>query len=68
MEEEVQGIIKYKRGYIVKNNRNYYLTRYIINTGGVYADKIMNMAGIDFPFEITPRKGEYYVLDKRREI
>jgi glycerol-3-phosphate dehydrogenase len=41
------------------------LTRYIINSSGVYADKIMNMAGIDFPFEITPRKGEYYVLDKK---
>ncbi|MGB9858016.1 MAG: NAD(P)/FAD-dependent oxidoreductase [Dictyoglomaceae bacterium] len=65
LEEEVQGIIKRKRGYIVKTNKNSYLTRYIINAGGVYADEIMKMAGIDFPFEITPRKGEYYVLDKK---
>ncbi|MGB9809848.1 MAG: NAD(P)/FAD-dependent oxidoreductase, partial [Caldanaerobacter sp.] len=55
LEEEVQGIIKRKRGYIVKTNKNSYLTRYIINAGGVYADEIMKMAGIDFPFEITPR-------------
>lgn len=37
--------------------------RYVINAAGVYADKINDMAGGE-PFKITPRKGEYMILDK----
>ncbi len=36
---------------------------FIVNAAGVFADKISNMAG-DYSFTITPRKGEYMVMDK----
>ncbi|MBS4534448.1 NAD(P)/FAD-dependent oxidoreductase [Clostridium sp. D2Q-14] len=38
-------------------------TKYVINCAGVYADKINDMVSNDI-FSITPRRGEYYVLDK----
>ena len=37
--------------------------KYVINCAGVFADQIAKMIG-DTSFQITPRKGEYYLLDK----
>lgn len=39
-------------------------TRYVVNAGGRYSDEIARMVGQD-DFRIVPRKGEYYVFDKR---
>ena len=41
-------------------------SRYLINAAGLFADEISAMAGID-TFKITPRKGEEFILDKKRE-
>lgn len=41
-------------------------TKFIINAAGVYADKIAEMAGVK-TFEIKPRKGQEYLLDRRCE-
>ena len=41
-------------------------TRYIVNAAGLYADEISQMAGVG-GFEIIPRKGEEFLLDKKRE-
>ncbi|MDD6796446.1 MAG: NAD(P)/FAD-dependent oxidoreductase [Clostridiaceae bacterium] len=38
-------------------------TRFVVNAAGLYADKIHNMV-CEEKFEINPRKGEYFVLDK----
>ncbi len=35
----------------------------IINAAGVYSDKISQMVGLNY-FKITPRKGEYVLIDK----
>ncbi|MCQ2965817.1 MAG: NAD(P)/FAD-dependent oxidoreductase [Alphaproteobacteria bacterium] len=40
--------------------------KYIINAAGVYADKIAEMAGVK-TFEIKPRKGQEYLLDRSCE-
>lgn len=37
--------------------------RYIVNAAGVYSDQIAALAG-DESFKITPRRGEYILLDK----
>jgi glycerol-3-phosphate dehydrogenase len=39
---------------------------HVINAAGLYADAIARMLGIK-NFSITPRKGEEYLLDKKRE-
>ncbi len=38
---------------------------YIINAAGVFSDRIAQMVGIT-DFTITPRKGEYILLDKKQ--
>ncbi|MBI4651366.1 FAD-dependent oxidoreductase [Candidatus Desantisbacteria bacterium] len=42
-----------------------YTTKYIINAAGLFADDISGMAGI-FDFKIHPRKGEEFLLDKKK--
>lgn len=37
--------------------------KYVINCAGLYSDKINNMVASPL-FEIKPRKGQYYILDK----
>ena len=39
-------------------------TKHIINAAGVFADDIAKMINPKITFQIKPRKGEYYVLDK----
>jgi len=41
-------------------------TRYLINAAGLVADEISRMAGIN-DFTIKPRKGEEFILDKKRQ-
>ncbi len=41
-------------------------TRYIVNAAGLYADEIARLIGID-DFTIKPRKGEEFILDKKKE-
>jgi len=65
LETEVLDI-KVKTDYkLVKTNQGKIKTGYVINAAGVYADKIAQMVGID-EFEITPRRGEYYLFDKEK--
>jgi glycerol-3-phosphate dehydrogenase len=43
-----------------------YRSRFLVNAAGLYADELSAMAGAA-TFKITPRKGEEYLLDKKRE-
>ena len=43
-----------------------YRTRFCINAAGLFADDISRMVGVD-DFSITPRKGEEFLLDKKKE-
>ncbi len=40
-------------------------TRYLVACGGLAADRIAKMAGIDIDFQIIPFRGEYYQLHKQ---
>ncbi len=46
--------------------KNSFKSRYLINAAGLFADEISKMLGI-CDFTITPRKGEEFILDKKRE-
>lgn len=39
--------------------------RYVINAAGLYADQVHNMV-CEPSYEITPRRGQYFVLDKNQ--
>lgn len=60
---EVTGIRRAEEGYVLETSRGSYETQYVVNAAGVYADKFHNMVS-GKKIHITPRKGEYCLLDK----
>ncbi len=60
-----EGIDKNDQGFVVKTNKGEFSTKFVINCAGVYADKIYQMVSSQVDWQITPRRGEYYVLDKK---
>ncbi|MBR3841105.1 MAG: NAD(P)/FAD-dependent oxidoreductase [Erysipelotrichales bacterium] len=62
--EEVTAIEKSENGYKVITSKGVIETKYVLNAAGVFADDIYRMVSDNVEFDITPRKGEYFVLDK----
>lgn len=62
-DTEVSAIKKQGEGYVIETSRGVFKTRYVVNAAGVYADIFHNMVSAD-KLHITPRKGEYFLLDK----
>jgi len=60
---EVNKIVKTEAGYIVSSDNESIEARCVINCAGLYSDKIAALVG-DESFTITPRRGEYMLLDK----
>ncbi len=52
--------------FCVSTQSSQYHSRYVINCAGLFADEISRFVGID-DFTIRPRKGEEYLLDKKKE-
>jgi len=50
----------------VKTNRGDFSSRWVVNAAGLFSDEVMHLAGIHQEFKITPRKGEYFVLDRNQ--
>ena len=48
----------------VRTNRGTFGCRWAVNAAGLYADQVMHCAGVRPGFVITPRRGEYVVLDR----
>lgn len=64
LDFEVTAIEKKDGGYAIKAaDGREVLTKYVINSAGVYSDKVADMTG-DGGFTIRPRRGEYMILDK----
>jgi glycerol-3-phosphate dehydrogenase len=69
----VKGIIplgvhgsKGKGCFEISTSKGIFKTEYLVNAAGLFADEISKMAGID-DFKIRPRKGQEFLLDKKRE-
>ncbi len=64
--KQVVSITADNEGYTVKTeDGTTYHTRYVINAAGAYTEKIAKMIEKKVPYHITPRKGEYMILDRR---
>ena len=63
LDFEVKGIEKQDDAYLIKSENEELKARFIVNAAGVFADEIAKMIGDD-SFSITPRRGEYILLDK----
>ena len=59
----VESIKEIDGGYEVASATETVKAKYVINAAGVYADAIAAMVG-DTSFSITPRRGEYILLDR----
>ncbi len=50
-------------GYLIRTNRGDFTARAVVNCAGVHSDALNNMVS-DKKFHITPRRGQYYLVDK----
>lgn len=64
LEKEVIKIEKDDFFKITTKDGEVIEAKYVVNAAGLYADKIHNLICKE-SFSITPRSGEYYVLDKK---
>ena len=60
--EAVLGIAKKEGYYEIKTSKNTYQAKMVINCAGCYSEEIAKMVE-PISWSITPRKGQYYVLD-----
>ncbi len=64
LNEEVKSITKTDDHWTVQTTNNTFETKYVINAAGIGAETIDRMVTEHPGYTMTPRKGEYYVLDK----
>ena len=60
---EVQDLKSTEKGWEIDTSQGVCETRYVVNAAGVYADVFHNIISKN-KIHITPRKGEYCLLDK----
>jgi len=72
-QNEVNNIVytgpnyhKDKYRFEISTKKSTFKARYLVNAAGLFADEISKMVGIA-DFRIKPRKGEEFLLDKKRE-
>ena len=64
LDMTVKNIIKKPTGYKIETSNGEFNSQYVVNSAGLYSDKIAAMVG-DKRYRIFPCRGEYFVLDKR---
>lgn len=65
-DTEVQSLCRTTDGWVVQTNNGAFRSRAIVNAAGVYADVFHN-AVCEKPIHITPRRGDYCLLDHSAE-
>jgi len=55
---------KAKRIVGIETSQGRFSSRWVINAAGLFADDVMHKAGVRPEFKITPRRGEYFVMDR----
>jgi glycerol-3-phosphate dehydrogenase len=63
LNEPVLGLAPTPDGLLLQTPRRQVQTRFAVNAAGLYADDVARLVG-DESFRITPRKGEFFVLDR----
>ena len=66
VDTKVIGIIRADAGLSVRTTTDSLLTRFVINCGGLHADTIARMMGIEPEVCIIPFRGEYYMIRKNK--
>ncbi|MEW6515749.1 MAG: FAD-dependent oxidoreductase [candidate division FCPU426 bacterium] len=64
---EVTAIERNASGFLISTRQGgRFSSRFVVNAAGLFSDQVARLAGIN-DFVITPRKGEEFLLDKKRE-
>lgn len=63
LNEKVIGFVNHDDYITVITNKEKYDARVVVNSAGVFSCKIAQMFNPKFPYSVTPRKGEYFVID-----
>ncbi len=64
LNTNVENIIRLNNSrFKIITNKRKFTSSYVINSAGLYADKIARMAGIK-KYQLYPCRGEYHILDK----
>jgi L-2-hydroxyglutarate oxidase len=53
--------------FVLTTTRGEIKTKFLVNCGGLYCDRIAKLCGVNPGLQIVPFRGEYYVLKKERE-
>jgi len=61
----VREIEQIKDGFRIATSNGNYTAEVVINSAGLYSDRVAAMVGID-DYRIYPCRGEYHILDKNR--
>jgi len=62
----VEHIVKTGGTFELHTTGGTYRSKFVVNAAGLFADEVSRMVGVG-SFEIRPRKGEEFLLDKKRE-
>ena len=63
--QKVQTIEKIDDHFKITTLNDVFYGRFVINAAGVHAEKIAALIEDVVPYETAPRKGEYFVIDRR---
>ena len=58
----VTGIKSTPEGHVIETTKGEYQTEFLINCGGLYSDRLTELAKEQAPAKIVPFRGEYYQL------
>ncbi|MEG1475584.1 MAG: NAD(P)/FAD-dependent oxidoreductase [Longicatena sp.] len=65
LEEEVLCIDREDNRFLVQTTKKQYIGDVVINAAGLGAAKIMEMIEDETLFQITPKRGQYFILSKQ---
>ncbi len=66
LNTEVQDMTDDTDGVQLHTNRGIHQTKFLINCGGLFSDRIAQMAGIKTDMRIIPFRGEYFELNPEK--
>ena len=67
VRHQVERVVRADGGLVLETSSAAIHTKYLINCGGLFADRLAQMAGASLDLQIVPFRGEYYTVAPRRQ-
>ena len=61
------SLINNNRELVIETTKGEFKTKFLVNCGGLYCDKIAKLCGVNPGLQIIPFRGEYFSLKKEKE-